>query len=125
MRNLTETDPSVKGDLVPDDQPAWPPSEPTFLAVCDAVFGDSIAIWIDEPTGQAERSLTAAREALRRAHLARAGALTDWKAEAARELNAAVVALDTIPPGGRVLRAVVDGLRHDIGELRAVLAGER
>ena len=115
MQKLAEPAQPVKGDRVRD--------EAELLTACDAVFGDGTAIRLDP----IERYVAAAREAIRRAREVSPASVTDWRDAAARDLALASGALDAIPPAdlGRVLRAVVGGLRDDIAEMRASLAGAR
>lgn len=118
--NMTDGPGRVKGGVV---RASSPEDEATLLATCAAVFGDGTAIRLDP----IERHVAAAREALRRAREVSPASVTNWRAEAARELALATADLDAILPAdlGRVLRAVVAGLRDDIAEMLAVLKGAR
>ena len=120
MKNMTDDPERVKGGVVSAFSPE---DEATLLATCAAVFGDGTAIRLDP----IERHVAAAREALRRACEVSPASVTDWRAEAAREVALASGALDAIPPAdlGRVPRAAVAGLRDDLAEIMAVLKGAR
>lgn len=109
---------SAKCKVLPAD-PVTLASEAAHLAECNAVFGDDVPIRLNATERQvatAQTSLVTAR-----------AAISSAPDRAAASLRDATAAIDAIPPPdlGRVLRAVVDGLRDDITELSAVLRGDR
>jgi very-short-patch-repair endonuclease len=96
---------------------ARPMTESELLATCADVFGDEIKI----PLSVAEEHLNRARSALTSAKTSRDAAAVMIAVEAA------TAELDAIRPEdlGRVLRAVVAGLRDDAQEILAVVRGQR